>query len=169
MSKLYDVIVGQPFINHKDVSVFIHGNQIWLFSNFINVLTDIDKLPPRQVDICAKKTTVIPARHVGSILVCSDQNFEDVLVDVSYRNWPGKSHIIPRCVTNVRHGGFLQIMNISDGDVRYEKGRIVARGCKYAKTNIPIVPCMNTEIRNVKPFVLEDICKQVNSALCPFD
>lgn len=159
------VIVGQPFINNENVVVVVRGDQVRLFNNHNTSLENVDKLP-RKINLCAVDTTVIPPNHIGHISVFSDESVDDVLIDLQYRTWPDNFHVIPRCVTNLKHGGFVPIMNTSDHPVRYKKGRVVARGYScLEEPDVPTAECLNVRTETMERLTLNDIRDQVNPTL----
>ncbi|KAJ8911033.1 hypothetical protein NQ315_017399 [Exocentrus adspersus] len=167
------VIIGQPFINHDQVIVFIHGHQIRLFSADTDniVLPNIAQLPSKKVSLCAKETTVIPACHMGHISVYSNDYSNDVYVDLQSRNWPGRFHIIPRCIVNLENECYVPVFNVSNQDICYEKDKIVARthAC-FKETADMSFQCMTLSNDKIfQPFEFEDVEKQLNHALSDLD
>lgn len=81
-------IVGQPFINHGNVTDVVQGNQI-------------------------RETTLIPPFHLGPVSKYSEEDCGDIFVDIQYTYWPGQSHILPCCDTNASSGGYVRGLTCS--------------------------------------------------------
>ncbi|KAJ8947637.1 hypothetical protein NQ317_009339 [Molorchus minor] len=73
------------FINHADVVVVVQDSQVRLFNKSYVELPQIECLPSKKVTLLNKETTVIPPHHIGHVLVCGDEQAEDVYVDLQYR------------------------------------------------------------------------------------
>lgn len=159
------IIVGQPFINNKNVTVLIQGDQIRLFSNE-KTFSHLNNFANKKVSLYAAETAIIPSYHIGHIAVYGDDNIDDVFVDLQYRDLPGNFHIIPRGVTNLTGGGYISIMNSSDKDVCYKKDQVVARGLTcYERVDDDDVPMMSVEITKLQQIALPDIKNQFNPNL----
>lgn len=157
------VIVGQPFVNNDNILVVIHGTQVRLFNKNEPIMSHINELLPKKIKLFARETSIIPSHHIGHIAVFSDENVGEIYIDLQNRNIPGNFHIIPRCIINMSTCGLIPVLNSSDKDVCYEKGRVVARGFTcYEEVNSSLIPVMHTEVTKFKPFTFEDIKAQLN-------
>lgn len=106
------LLIGQPSINHPNVTIVVRKEQVRLFNSDREPLNNIDNLPSRKITLWAKETTVIPPHHIEHILVSAAEDCDDVFIDLQHRPWPNKFHMFPRCITNIKRGGIIPILNI---------------------------------------------------------
>ena len=153
------MIIGQPFINNKNVTVIVKGDQIRLYNHLNNAES-------RKLKLCVENTTVIPPNYVGHITISGESNSGDVFVDFQQRNWPNNAHIILPCVINLKESNFLPVINMSDEPLRYEKGRVIARGYTcYEDSNAPSLNCLRVEVNKCPKFTINDVKEQINAEL----
>ncbi|KAJ8912698.1 hypothetical protein NQ315_012252 [Exocentrus adspersus] len=158
------VIIGQPFINDETVTVVVRGNQIRLFQVQQNM--GINEAPLKKINLYTHESFIIPSNHVGHISVYGAEHLSDAYVDLQYRNWDNNFHVIVPCVTNLKHGGHLTIINMSDKSICYGKDKVVARGhiC-HEDLQGDSINCLRTTSTVLTEFTLNDIQNQMNPEL----
>lgn len=163
------IIVGQPFINNKNVVMVVREGQVRLFHKADVNLSTVDTLPSRKINIYVKETTIIPPHHLGHISVESAERSGESYVDLQYRPWPLQFHIIPRCILNLNEETVLPILNTSDQPVQYSKGRIIARGvtCTPGNDENNCIDVNTVTSHILAKFRLPDI--NINEAISPKD
>ncbi|KAL1488532.1 hypothetical protein ABEB36_014996 [Hypothenemus hampei] len=152
------LIIGQPFINHKDVIMVVKDSHVRLFNKSDYNVSEMEDLPSKKVVLRVKETTVIPAYHIGHVSIYGDINIEqDIFVDLQQRCIPGKSYLIPRSITKY-NSGVLQIMNISEHPIEFLQGTIAARGHTCTEENInPTHSCLLVDRQKWEPFTPNDL------------
>lgn len=114
-----DAIIGQPFTEHKGVTVYKTDRKLRFIKN----------VPGKDYILQAKMDTLVPSNYVGYV-DCTGNLTGEIYLDESIRLREGEEYAIPRCILKIEEDKTckLPVTNLSSTDLLIKKDQILARG-----------------------------------------
>ncbi|KAJ8917302.1 hypothetical protein NQ315_002320 [Exocentrus adspersus] len=151
------ILVGQPYVNHPNVVMIVHNEELRFHSKSDADLLKLDILcNDRKIPILAREATEIPPKFVGYVNVTTNDDYTGTAyVEATTRCFNSDRYHIGRCVLEPQNGVLL-IANTADVPLIFKVGQIIVRGeqcvAEQQTGDANEVSVNNVKVSDYKPF-----------------
>ncbi|KAJ8914198.1 hypothetical protein NQ315_015971 [Exocentrus adspersus] len=151
------ILVGQPYVNHPNVVMIVHNEELRFHRKSDADLLKLDILcNDRKIPILAREATEIPPKFVGYVNVTTNDDYTGTAyVEATTRCFNSDRYHIGRCVLEPQNGVLL-IANTADVPLIFKVGQIIVRGeqcvAEQQTGDANEVSVNNVKVSDYKPF-----------------